>query len=84
MGSSKTLIVSTMPESLLQNKELVTLWESADVLHPSSLNKIMPVVCLRTLFQSIRVSEEDTKSLYVKSTSHVFGLTKYNYFLGNL
>ena len=49
--AEKLMVVATMPNHVAVNDTLATLWKEADALTSSSLSKIMPLTCLRTLFQ---------------------------------
>lgn len=58
-SAAKTLLVAKndMPKHCADNKALVELWEMADTLHPSMLDKAIPTACMRTLFAAIGVSD---------------------------
>ena len=63
-ASAKTLIIASqtpepLPTHCVDNPSLAKLWASADVLHPSALDTVMPNACMRTLFDAIGVSAHD-------------------------
>lgn len=64
------LVKKSVPKHCAGNDALANLWESADALTSSTLAKIMPEPCLRTLFAAIRVSA-DEQSKAVGSVLHI-------------
>ena len=53
------MICKKIPKHIQDSDVLTTLWDKADSIHVSELNKIMPQACMRSLFGTIGVSCEE-------------------------